>query len=460
MIKRHQTVFNAINVVSDIALIWLSCFLAWNIRFDVLDGILQFTVTPIQVFLYPLIYSAFNAFVLSVFRLYSPQRLKMTGSNTLRIIEANGVSALTLFAMLFIIRLLDVPRLFVVLLWIISSLLISLKHILLQKALHYVRRKGYNQKHYVLIGNGHLAQQYLEDIKNNPFTGIMIDGYVSIVEKPGLGTNLGRYEDLERIIDETNCDGIVIALEAHEVNFMKDILAVADKEGLHVEMIPFFNDYYPANPDIDSIGKTKLIDLRSTPLNTVRNAFLKRSTDIVASLVFLILLSPLMLFAAIGVRCSSRGPIIFRQERIGKDKKVFTMYKFRSMRVNEREKTEWTTDEDARKTRFGSLIRKTSIDELPQLFNVLRGDMSLIGPRPEIPYHVDHFKNEIPRYLVRQQVRPGMTGWAQVNGYRGDTSIEERIKYDIDYIEKWSVGWDIRIAFKTVFGGLINKEKA
>jgi lipopolysaccharide/colanic/teichoic acid biosynthesis glycosyltransferase len=166
-----------------------------------------------------------------------------------------------------------------------------------------------------------------------------------------------------------------------------------------------------------------------------------------------------MLFAAVGTRLSSPGPVIFRQTRVGYSGKPFTMYKFRSMRVNDAQDTGWSRNEDPRKTKFGSFIRKTSIDELPQFFNVLKGDMSLVGPRPEIPHFVEQFRGEIPQYMMKHQVRPGITGWAQVNGLRGDTSIEERIKYDVYYMERWTFGFDIRILFRTVFGGMVNEEK-
>ena len=189
------------------------------------------------------------------------------------------------------------------------------------------------------------------------------------------------------------------------------------------------------------------------------NAFVKRFADILGSLFLIILTSPVMLFTAIGVKLSSPGPVIFKQERIGLNKKHFNMYKFRSMRINDASTSAWSTDEDPRKTKFGSLIRKFSLDELPQFFNVLKGDMSLVGPRPEIPYYVNQFKEEIPLYLVRQQVRPGITGWAQVNGYRGDTSIPERIRHDIWYIEHWSIWLDAKIVLMTIFGGMMNSEK-
>ena len=200
------------------------------------------------------------------------------------------------------------------------------------------------------------------------------------------------------------------------------------------------------------------MDLRATPLDSVFARLIKRTVDIFGSIILIVLTSPIMLLTAVGVRLSSPGPILFKQQRVGKNKKLFNMYKFRSMRVTDSQDTGWTTSNDPRKTRFGSFIRKYSIDELPQFFNVLFGDMSLVGPRPEVPFHVHHFKENVPRYLVRQQVKPGITGWAQVHGLRGDTSIETRVEYDLWYIENWSLLLDIRILLMTLFGGLKNNE--
>ena len=202
-----------------------------------------------------------------------------------------------------------------------------------------------------------------------------------------------------------------------------------------------------------------VIYVRQVPLNDILNAFMKRTVDIFGSLFAIILFSPVMLVTAILVKLSSPGPVIFKQERVGLHNKPFMMYKFRSMGVqrDEDEKEEWTKKNDPRVTGVGKVIRKTSIDELPQLFNVLTGSMSLIGPRPERPQFVEKFKEEIPRYMVKHQVRPGMTGWAQVNGLRGDTSIRDRIDHDIYYIENWSLGLDFKILFLTFFKGFINK---
>ena len=215
----------------------------------------------------------------------------------------------------------------------------------------------------------------------------------------------------------------------------------------------------PSNPQFDDLDGIPLMNIRRIPLDNWVNAFLKRLLDVAGSLVLIIFSSPLMLIAAVGVKLSSPGPVIFTQERIGRNKKPFRMYKFRSMRVNDRQDTGWSRDRDDRKTKFGAFIRKCSIDELPQFFNVLKGDMSLVGPRPEVPYYVEQFKDEIPLYMVKHQVRPGITGWAQVNGLRGDTSIKARVEHDIFYIEHWTLGFDIRILFMTLFKALINSER-
>ena len=181
--------------------------------------------------------------------------------------------------------------------------------------------------------------------------------------------------------------------------------------------------------------------------------------DVAGALMALLLFSPVMLVSAILVKTTSKGPLIFKQERVGLHNKPFYMYKFRSMAVQQAkdEKAAWTTKNDPRVTGIGKIMRKTSIDELPQLFNVLKGDMSLVGPRPERPQFVEKFREEIPRYMVKHQVRPGMTGWAQINGYRGDTSIKRRIEFDLYYIENWTVGLDIKILILTIFKGFINK---
>lgn len=459
MIKQNQRIINFLNIASDTALIFCSFYIALYIRFEFLHGHTSLEVLSARYALTVAGYSLLVVLIYAALKMYGSYRFKEPGSEIATILLVNAVAVLGFMAFLYITHVMEFPRLAVFLFWLLSSTAVVGKRLIGRSILRHYRKLGYNQKHVILVGNGHLAQQYLKDIQAKPQLGITVDGYISGVPRPELGVCLGRYEDLEAILEQKDLDELVVALEPHEVRFMRTVLAAADKEGVHVTLIPFYNDYIPSHPSIDVVGQTKLINLRATPLDNFGWAICKRTMDVVGSLVLIILTSPIMLITAIGVKLSSPGPVLFKQERIGKDRKPFQMLKFRSMRVTDTEQTGWSTNNDPRKTRFGSFIRKFSIDELPQLFCALMGSMSLVGPRPEVPFHVRHFKKEIPLYLVRQQVRPGITGWAQVNGLRGDTSIEERVKYDIWYIENWSLWLDIRILWKTVFGGMVNGEK-
>ena len=251
----------------------------------------------------------------------------------------------------------------------------------------------------------------------------------------------------------------MITLGLNEYDKLEHIVAVCEKSGVHTKFVPDYNNIIPTRPFTEDLVGLPVVHIRHVPLTDSFNATIKRIFDIVGSVLALIVFSPVMLLTYLAVRLSSPGPVIFRQERVGLHNRAFAMYKFRSMRVQRpgEEKKEWTKAGDSRVTKVGRLIRKTSLDELPQLVNVLKGDMSLVGPRPERPFFVEKFREEIPRYMVKHQVRPGMTGWAQVNGYRGDTSIRKRIDYDLYYIENWTVGFDIKILFLTVVHGFINK---
>lgn len=461
MIRKNQRMLNAVNMALDAILIFVSYLVATYIRFGIMYG--QKPVLEQGWNLHFLraagLYTVALVAAFYAFKLYGSYcfQSQIRELSVIFMINAVGVSVVTGF--LYVTKIVDFSRLALFLFFVFSTLSVSAKRICLRALLRYFRKQGYNQKHVIVVGNGHFARQYIEDVKKCPYLGFVVDGYVSKTDKPGMGRRLGEYEELEAILERYSADELIVALEPHEIRFMEQVLACADKEGTKVCIIPFYNDYIPTHPVVDVVGRTKLINIRTTPLDNVLWQIVKRVMDFAGALVLIVLTSPLMLIAAIGVRLSSPGPIIFKQGRIGKNKKEFRMYKFRSMRVNDTENSAWSTNVDPRKTRFGSFIRKYSIDELPQLFNVLKGDMSLVGPRPEIPFYVRQFKEEVPLYLVRQQVRPGMTGWAQVHGLRGDTSIEKRVEYDIWYIENWSIWLDIRILFMTAFGGLKNSEQ-
>jgi Undecaprenyl-phosphate glucose phosphotransferase len=311
----------------------------------------------------------------------------------------------------------------------------------------------------LVVGTANLARQYVQNVATEKQFGYSIYGCLGQKPENMDAKYLGWYDQLENYLQDSGIDEVIVALEPDETSWVKPVISTCEKCGTKVAVIPFYNDIIPPSPSIEIIGDTKLINLRSNPLDNLGYAFIKRAFDLVASFLLIVLFSPLMLIAVVGIRLTSSGPILFQQERVGRNKRLFFMLKFRSMRVNALQERGWTTSNDPRKTSFGQFLRKFSIDELPQLFNVLKGDMSLIGPRPEIPFYVEKFKENVPLYMVKHQVRPGMTGWAQVNGLRGDTSIEKRIEYDIWYIENWSISLDVKIFFKTLFGGWINHEQ-
>ncbi len=458
MINRDNRFFANLNILLDIILIILAYYLAVFLRLFVMDGSVSLALWEYPYLLMALVYALSVTAIYNALGIYRHYRRRKTNGKILKIFAVNLFAIAVMTSFLFVYRLEDFSRGVLIYLWVFASSFTALRSVIAYKFADYSIRKGNHQKHVIIFGNGHLAKEFKESVEADPSLGIVVDGYVSKVHRPELGTNLGSYEDLEQILDDRDVDVLVVALETHELNFMQYVITCAEKNGVRISLIPSFSRYMPRHIRMEELDHVKLIDMRAIPLDNPGAATIKRAMDVIGSALLIALTSPIMLFAAIGVKLSSPGPIFFVQDRVGKEKKPFKMYKFRSMRLNDETETGWSQNVDPRKTKFGSFIRKFSIDELPQLFNVLKGDMSLVGPRPEIPFYVRQFREDVPLYLLRQQVRPGMTGWAQIHGLRGDTSIEERVKYDIWYINHWSISLDIRILFKTVFGGFMNNE--
>ena len=453
MIKRNQRLLNRLNALSDAGIVLLSYLFASWLWLDVIskDGHNVAHVAGIRshVLIAALIYAFWTVFLLWAFRLYHTRRTLDAENYFGRVLAGNGIALLTAASALYVFRLEDFSRGVLGIYFLCSSTVLLAKRAAVRSLLRYARSRGYNLKHMLVIGGGTLAQRYIQSVEKRPWLGIHVDGCI----RPENGTQL------EKRIHGAGIDEVILALEPDELDVTRDVIRICEKCGTKVSVIPFYNDVIPTRPTIDTVGKLKLIQLRTTPLDDPLNAFAKRAFDASVSFLLLVLLSPLLLGLAIAIKLSSPGPVFFKQERIGLNKKKFVMYKFRSMRVNDTQDTAWSSQTDDRRTRVGALIRKTSLDELPQLLNTLKGDMSLVGPRPEIPYYVEQFRETVPLYMVKYQVRPGMTGWAQVNGYRGDTSIPARVEHDLWYIENWSFGLDLKILLMTAFGGMINSEK-
>ena len=340
-----------------------------------------------------------------------------------------------------------------------TGILISKKRLVIYLVRAF-RKKQYRLKKIIIVGdNAETTREFVKQVTRED-EGIMILGGVG--RKMGGDTGcekLGDFEDLEEILEKQKPDYVVFAVDSYHKKKLIELVNMCDDRCIKVYFLPVIYGFFKSPKQIERAGSMPIINIHSTPLDSRANAFIKRTVDIVGSLALIIATSPIMLAAAIGVKLSSPGPVLFKQPRVGKMGKRFTMYKFRSMRLNTESDTAWSTGTDPRKTRFGAFIRSTAIDELPQLFNVLFGSMSLVGPRPEIPHFVEHFKNIIPLYMVKHYVKPGLTGLAQIKGLRGDTSVEDRIHEDIAYIENWSLWLDVYILLKTPFKAFNKSER-
>ena len=460
MIKENQKLLNQLHVVTDGMVLFLSFPVAFWVRFYVFSGIIS---VPLPNYLtLAAVYTAAQLFTYAAFGLYRSFRGTRLRVELAILWKATLLDTVVLQSLLFLSWGVDYSRWVLGIAFLLSGTVLSGKRVVLRKLLRSFRQRGYNRKYVLVLGSGALAKRYLQEVWNDKELGYHPIGYVD--SYMGKGKNglrrLGGFEDLASILERNRPDEVVSAIEGEDFYRTPEIIALCEAAGVKLSIIPFYAEYMPSNPQFDDLNGLPMLNIRRIPLDSWANAFFKRAMDVIGSALLLVVTSPVMLICAVGVKLSSPGPVIFKQERIGLGKKPFNMYKFRSMRINDTQDTAWSTNQDARKTAFGAFMRKCSLDELPQFWNVLKGDMSLVGPRPEIPHFVEQFRNEIPLYMVKHQVRPGITGWAQVNGCRGDTSIRERIEHDIYYIEHWSLWFDLQILFTTVFGGKFLNDEA
>lgn len=335
---------------------------------------------------------------------------------------------------------------------------IALERLVMERIELALRRKNGLFTRVVIIGAGDPAVRIARGILRNKVMGYELKGFIAdqAIDLSAAGIDrpwLGRIDALQRLLERGDTDEVILAEKRFTHEEIMQIILTCEKSLVSFKFVPGIFEMMTSNVNILSIDGVSVLDLHRFPLQSIWARFIKRTFDIAGSFAGLVVFSPL--FAVVGalIKLDSRGPVFFLQERCGEDGRVFNIIKFRTMIVGAENETGpvWATFGDKRRTRLGAFLRKTNIDELPQLINVFRGDMSLVGPRPERPYFVSRFKEDVPRYMSRHYVKSGMTGWAQVNGLRGDTSIEERIKYDLFYIENWSLFFDVKILFLTLF---------
>ena len=465
MIKDSQRILNRFYLVLD-ALMIVAAYLA---GLFVLFGFSTGTGTlPLSVYLRALLgILPVYLFLYAIFGLYAPKRTKGGRAELADILKANTLGFLIFTLVLYLGSknpfIYHFSRRLTIVFYVFSVIFTTFERNCIRLTLRRLRKKGYNRRQVLLVGFSDAAKGYIDRVLTNPEWGYEIRGILDDTMEWGSSYHsvmvIGKVADLEELLKLASLDEIAITLPLSGYAGLKKIVQICEKSGVHTKFIPDYFSVIPTIPYMEDLGGLPAINIRHVPLTEFYNAALKRAVDILGGIVGLILFSPVMLISAILIKISSPGPVIFAQERVGLHQKPFKMYKLRSMKLqtDDEEKKEWTTKHDPRVTPVGRFIRSTSIDEMPQFWNILKGDMSLVGPRPERPFFVEKFKEEIPHYMIKHQVRPGLTGWAQVNGLRGDTSIERRVEYDLYYIENWTIGFDIKILFLTFFKGFVNK---
>ena len=464
MLKKHSEFFKSVVFILDLVLITIAWLLAYRIRFY--SGLIPVTkgVVPLEVYLamLPAILVVW-AVVFKAFNLYRPYRISTHAAEIWDVTKACSLALVILVALTFFLRQFEYSRIAFVIFWSLSIVLITANRWSFREILRYLRRRGYNQRFALVIGAGELGQKVAKKIHRHRELGLRVIGYLTRKpEKVGQELHgikvLGVYDDLPKILSSNQIDHVFLALPHDAYGHAEKIMLFLQDQMVDVRLIPDLLQFITIRGQAELFDGLPIVTIQATPLFGW-NQILKRSADIFFSVLILCITLPIILIAALLVRLTSGSPVIYRQDRIGYDGRIFQMLKFRTMTVDAEKETDavWATPDDKRRTPLGVFLRKTSIDELPQFWNVLKGEMSVVGPRPERPEFVQKFRASIPKYMLRHKIKAGITGWAQVCGWRGNTSLEERIKCDLEYIEKWSIGLDIKIMWLTVWKGLINK---
>jgi len=456
---RFQRFYNSIKLVTDVVTLAVAFALSWYVRFtwfswEVLPPTNETLETlALVLVIFPVVFRGSN--------LYTTNRSRSHISEVFEVFKATVLSTLVLVGVSYFIRE-RYSRLTIVLFAGFAFVSLSAVRLAFRALFNELRRRGVNLKTILVVGAGALGQRVVETIEQHRELGFKVTGLLT--RKPEkVGTTvlhtpvIGLFSDLERVLDEKPVDQVILALPLDEQGQLREIMEVLALRTVDVKVVPDLFNYVTLRGGLEEFGGLPIISLQGAPLEGW-NRIAKRSFDILLSSVALLLLAPVMGVLAVLVKLTSRGPIFYAQERMGMDGHLFHMFKFRTMRVDaEKEGARFATPNDDRRTPIGAFLRKTSLDELPQFWNVFVGDMSLVGPRPERPVFIEEFKKQIPRYHLRHMVKSGITGWAQVNGLRGDTSIKDRIDYDLYYIENWSLLFDLKILLRTALGGFLSK---
>jgi Undecaprenyl-phosphate glucose phosphotransferase len=464
MLKKHGELFKNLFLFFDLAIISLIWVFAYYLRFyiELIPIFYDFSsIEPYLLLLFPLL--LIWVFVFKAFNLYRPRRLSSRFAEILDITKACTLTVIILVSLTFFLKKFEFSRLVFLYFWIFSIAALSFSRIIFRGGLSFLRRKGYNLRHVVIVGDGILARELIKRLRNHPEVGINILGLLgNRPEKIGSKVHgeeiLGTYGDIETILNQKEVDQVFIATPFVEISHLETIFNSISNYPVTIKIIPDIHHFPLFCAGVEEFSGLPILSIQDSPLYGW-NVVFKRLLDFLTASFAIVLTLPLMAAIAVVIKLTSPGPVFYRQKRAGLDGKIFNMLKFRTMHVDAEKGTGpvWASENDPRRTKFGALLRRTSLDELPQFFNVFKGDMSVVGPRPERTEFIEEFKEHVPRYLLRHKMKAGITGWAQIKGWRGNTSLKERIKHDLYYIENWSIWFDIKIMWLTVWNGFINK---
>jgi Undecaprenyl-phosphate glucose phosphotransferase len=466
MLKERQQLFGGLLVACDLTVIGVSFVVAYLWRFY--GPLLPVTkgVPPAESYLalLPVIFAIWGL-VFQANGLYDPMRFASRSLERQRVLRASSLAMLIFTAVSFlgVEKAFSLSRLTLLLFFVLRTVAVVVERSLLREILRETRRRGYNVRHVLLVGDGELGQAIADRIVRHPEFGLKVRGFLTedpskIGESIGSNPICGQWNQVAEIVENGGVDQVIFALPLEGLPQLGGLLSLLDGAAVDVKVVPDVERFVSLRTEIEEFEGLPLISLRATPLMGW-NRLAKRSMDFVLAAAALVVLAPVLLLLAIAIRLGSPGPVLFSQERMGLDGRLFRVWKFRTMKVDAEAQSGpvWATPDDPRRTRLGAFLRRLSLDELPQLFNVLRGEMSLVGPRPERPVFIQDFRARVPKYMLRHMVQAGMTGWAQVNGWRGDTSIEQRIEHDLYYIENWSWRLDLKILALTLLRGFTGK---
>ncbi|MDZ4786027.1 MAG: undecaprenyl-phosphate glucose phosphotransferase [bacterium] len=464
MLKQRSQLFEFLFISADLLVVSLAWILAYWIRFqtDIIPadkGVPSFNNYFSMLFFIWLIW----AFVFRRMGLYKPMRGTKPRKELWLLLNANSLALIVLISATYLFREKSIPfsRLVFLYFGFFATIGTIAQRTLLRYTLREVRRRGYNLRYLLIVGGGRLAGDLASRIRKRRELGIQVIGCLTKDGNEQKGPRglpvFGKYEDLTSCLKRLEVDQVVIALPMEDNNYLSSVMESIGDSLVDLRIVPDLQGFTTLGSSIEDFEGLPVISLRSSPLEGI-NLVTKRALDIFIGLLAFFILSPLMILIALLIKITSKGPILYNQERVSLDGSSFSILKFRTMLLDaEYGGPGWTIPGDNRVTPIGKLLRSLSLDELPQLINVVRGDMSIVGPRPERPVFIEEFRKRIPSYMLRHKVPAGMTGWAQVHGWRGDTSIEKRIEHDLYYIENWSLVLDLKIMFMTLIKGFNNR---